>query len=227
MINTKEYDHTLSSLLEEGKVDGWSIIKNIARPGEEAICWFEGEGTYRDKYADPYPRVVLASEDTIWMMDTPFEQQTAAPAVRGAKGKCLVVGLGIGMVPVFFARKPNVEKVRVLELSPEVIRLVGAQLLSPRNILANPWLGKIEISRGDFWEYSASARDRFDTVQVDIWPTALTAITNCNKAIDVAKRLLSRDGRVYCWMAEHRQLIKEAPPQPRVPREKIVEEEVE
>ncbi len=65
----------------------------------------------------------LHGPNHIWMRLTPLEIQASYFAIRMAKGKVGVVGLGLGYVIEEMAKKPEVEEIVVYEISQEVIDL--------------------------------------------------------------------------------------------------------
>jgi len=100
--------------------------------------------------------------NTLVMSDTPDEMSDHYPAVRNAKGHCLVVGLGIGMVLNAVLRKPEVEKVTVVELSSEVLELVAGHY----NEL---YPGKIEFIQADILEWKPPKDVYYNMAWFDIW----------------------------------------------------------
>ena len=96
----------------------------------------------------------------IVMSNTPMEVRTNLEAYRQARGKVLINGLGMGMLLDGILRKPEVESVRVIELDPDVIALVGPRFAD------NP---KCEIIQADAFEYRPARGEVFDYVWHDIW----------------------------------------------------------
>jgi spermidine synthase len=66
------------------------------------------------------------------MSDTPAEYRDAVGFIRCASGAALISGLGLGMVVKALLAKPDVEHITVLELSPDVIKLVAPSYPDPR-----------------------------------------------------------------------------------------------
>ncbi len=94
------------------------------------------------------------------MSNTRMEILTALEAYRNATGCVLINGLGLGMVLEGVLSKEDVKSVRVIELSEDVIKLVGPTYLSdPR----------VEIIQADAYEYKPNKGERFDYVWHDIW----------------------------------------------------------
>ena len=65
----------------------------------------------------------LHAPNHVWMRLTPLEIQGAYFAIKMAKGKVGVVGLGLGYVVEEMAKKPEVEEITVYEISKEIIEL--------------------------------------------------------------------------------------------------------
>lgn len=80
---------------------------------------------YLYKKEDEYDIEILElhGPSHIWMRLTPLEIQASYFAIRMAKGKVGVVGLGLGYVIEEMAKKPEVEEIVVYEISQEVIDL--------------------------------------------------------------------------------------------------------
>ena len=80
---------------------------------------------YLYKKEDEYDIEILElhGPSHIWMRLTPLEIEASYFAIRMAKGKVGVVGLGLGYVIEEMAKKPEVEEIVVYEISQEVINL--------------------------------------------------------------------------------------------------------
>lgn len=93
------------------------------------------------------------------MEDTPPELLTHMDFMLRAHGRVLVSGLGLGCVVRGLLVNPAVKKVTVLELSHDVLQLVGPHMKMPR----------LEIIETDALEWIKSTRRRFDCAWHDIW----------------------------------------------------------
>jgi hypothetical protein len=123
---------------------------------------------------------------TIVMSDTPDEIRDHLFAVGAAKGHCLVVGLGLGMVAQAMLSKPEVEHVTIIEKSPDVIQLVG------------PWLsakfpGRVTIIEADVLKWEPPKGARWDVAWFDIWDNI------CADNLDEMKVLHRKFGRRAGW----------------------------
>lgn len=105
----------------------------------------------------------LHGPQNIWMRLTPLEIQGSYFAIKMAKGKVGVVGLGLGYVVEEMAKKDSVEEITVYEISQEVIDLYYS------NFSKNP---KIKVICGDAFEAESK---KFDFFYVDIYEYKLTS----------------------------------------------------
>ena len=123
---------------------------------------------------------------TVVMSDTPDEMRDHYSAVRMATGHCLIHGLGLGIVAEACLRKDDVTKVTVIELSSEVIQLIGPYLVEK-------WGERIEIIEADALTWKAPKGTRFGMAWHDIWDNI------CGDNLDDMKRLHRRYGRRVEW----------------------------
>ena len=94
----------------------------------------------------------------IIMSNTPAEINDHYKFIKKAHGSVLIGGLGLGMVLKCLLEKPDVEKVTVVELSPDVIKLVSpAYSNDPR----------VKIVNADVFEYVPD--ERYNCAWFDIW----------------------------------------------------------
>lgn len=147
----------------------------------------------------------LTYKGSMIMSDTEDEMRDFSYFVRRAKGAVLVNGLGLGMTVEALLRKKEVEKVVVVEISKEVINLVGDHYLKK-------W-GKerLEIYLGNALEWKNPMKYKFNAVWHDIWDTI------CADNLPEMKKLHRKCGhwlapggfqeswsRDYCELAERR-----------------------
>lgn len=111
------------------------------------------EGTYTGLYCKG--RGVI-------MSDTPDEIRDHYSAIMEATGHVLINGLGLGVVLQAVARKPEVTKVTVIEISSDVIQLVGFHY-------QQMFGDKVEIIQADAYEYQPPKGIRYGYVWHDIW----------------------------------------------------------
>jgi hypothetical protein len=146
----------------EACLDDWRLVRHLASLGDG---YASGPVVERTRY-------VLYHGRTAWMSSGLMEQESHAFHVDQAKGLVVAAGLGIGMFAYAACAKPDVERVVVVEQTPEVIALTrhAAQM--------DDWLGrdKLTIVHADALapdlaqRITASGR-RPDYLFADIWPT--------------------------------------------------------
>lgn len=120
---------------------------------------------------------------TVVMSDTPMEKRDHVPFVHAARGHVLIHGLGLGMALAAILEKPEVERVTVIEKSPDVISLVAPSYDDPR----------VEIVEGDAFTWRPPRGVRFGAVWHDIWDD------KCADNLGEMKRLHRRYGRRADW----------------------------
>jgi spermidine synthase len=98
----------------------------------------------------------LTCDGAIVMSDTPAEMADHFQFYRKAKGHVLIAGLGLGMVANAVANKPDVKSVTILEISEDVIKLVGHTLHK-----------KCTVVHADVMEYKPTRK--YDYMWIDIW----------------------------------------------------------
>jgi hypothetical protein len=93
------------------------------------------------------------------MSDTPAEKDDHWQAWRRAKGSCLLNGLGIGMLLKNIMEKPEVTDITVVEISQDLIDIVGPHYKDPR----------VTIICADAFLYQPPKGKRYQMVWHDIW----------------------------------------------------------
>lgn len=124
----------------------------------------------------------LRINGSIMMSDTPDEVADLLDVFRYAKGRCLVNGLGLGVVVNGLLMKPEIEHVTVVEINPNVVELVGSHWMEKYG-------DRLIIIVDDAMTYKPLVGIRFDYVWHDIWPTI------CGDNINEMKHLHRRYGR--------------------------------
>jgi hypothetical protein len=135
------------------------------------------------------------------MSDTDAEMIDHVKAVRVSKGHILINGLGLGMVLLNCMNKPEVTKATIIEMSPDVIALVGPHYKSMYG-------DRINIIQANALEHKPPKGERYGMVWHDIWPTI-----SCDNWNDM-KTLHRRYGRCSDWQGswareQVRELMKE------------------
>ena len=161
MSDWKEYKVTD---LPEGVSGDWTIKKfEISKKDADfenmrASFSFSSRGAYY--VPGIYTR--LKKGGTVVMSDTFDEIQDHRAAIRNAKGKCLIGGLGLGVVANGCLLKPEVEHVTVIDLSEDVIKLVSDHY-------KKKFGDRLTIIHGDVMEWKPPKGERYGMVWMDIW----------------------------------------------------------
>jgi len=140
---------------------------------------------------------VLSEKRNSWndqrMSDTWLERYTNHDVLRKAKGRVLLAGLGIGMLPVALCQKPEVDQVVVLEIEPQVIALVEPYIRHPKLtiLLADayrpPTIGKV-----------------FDTIYLDIWKGICSDNwTQMKPLLALYRRFAAKGAVVTGWLKDY------------------------
>jgi spermidine synthase len=144
---------------------------------------------WRDEYVESGDYTRLMRGRTVVMSDTPLEVRTNRPILIAATGRVLINGLGIGMVLKRILAKPEVERVTVVELSADVIALVGPSFTADE---------RVTIIHADALEYTPPTGERFDAVWHDIWDNV------CSDNLPDMRKLHRRYGRRTAWQGSWR-----------------------
>jgi hypothetical protein len=119
-------------------------------------------GRDREIVTGTYTKLTCNGE--IIMSDTPAEISDHLHFICRASGNVLVNGLGLGLVVEGLMLNSQVKHITVIEISPEVIRLVGRHLGKKYN-------GKLEIINADAFSWiPPKGKMIYDCVWHDIWP---------------------------------------------------------
>jgi hypothetical protein len=110
---------------------------------------------------------------SLWMSDTPAERYDHIQFVmRVAREQCksvLITGLGIGMVAQALTMIPSIERVTVVELDEDVIKLVGPHLGQMYGE-AGKWLDIVQGDATDPKQLEGLPDIQWDAAWHDIWP---------------------------------------------------------
>lgn len=144
-----------------------------------------------------YTRLLRGNKSSIRcvtvMSDTPDEIRDHLGPIMNAKGTVLIAGLGIGMVAAACLNKPEVDKVTVIELCPEVIHLVGDHLKGIHG-------DRLEIIQADIMQWKPPKGARYDVAWFDIWDDICT--DNLEQMATLNRRFARRTDWKGCWKEE-------------------------
>lgn len=116
-----------------------------------------------DEFVSPGTYAQLRINGALWMSDTDMERRTNRAVVRQARGDVLIAGLGLGLIVLPIALKPEVISVTIVERSQDVIELIYPTLrehLDPR---------KICIVDADIMQWRPARGVLYDVIYFDIW----------------------------------------------------------
>lgn len=100
-----------------------------------------------------------------WVSVCPSEINSMSEQIERAKGRVLVLGLGLGYYPYMISFKKSVESITIIELSDNVINIFNSALLP-----SFPHKDKITVIHDDAIEYLKTVGiDSFDFCFADIW----------------------------------------------------------
>lgn len=140
-------------------VDTFTVSKHDSRM-DQLRGMFSGHG----RYCVPGTFRRLMCGRTVVMSDTRDEIHDHMHPIWKAGGarKCLINGLGLGVVLQGILRIPSVKRVDVVELSPDVNALVAPHY---REMFGE----RFNLIQADALEYKPPRGERYDVVWHDIW----------------------------------------------------------
>lgn len=108
---------------------------------------------------------VLKEGDKVWMSPAISEVKSMEDGIEKGHGKCLTMGLGIGLLPYLWLLKDEVDSVTVVEFNQDVIHLFET-FIRPQF----PTHKKLEIIHGDAFDYyNEDFLNQFDYAYLDFW----------------------------------------------------------
>lgn len=184
--------------IPEGERGVWKVSKYSVSKQEEQMmrlrCMFNPQRPERWVPEGTY--TALTRYGSIIMSDTPDEiRDHLAPILNTHKGAhCLVGGLGIGMVTEAMLKRSESVQVTVIELSQDVIDLVGPTL-------KERYGDRLEIVKADIMKWRAPRGSNYDVVWFDIWDNiAMENLPEMRKLAN--KAYAKRADWVGCWQED-------------------------
>lgn len=111
---------------------------------------------------------VLMEGDKVWMSPAVSELESMGDGIQKGHGKCLTMGLGIGLLPYLWLIKDEVESVTIVEFNQDVINLFETHI-RPQF----PTGKRLEIIHGNAIDYyNEDFLTQFDYVYVDFWESS-------------------------------------------------------
>lgn len=134
---------------------------------------------YFDK---PFSYSALFEGKDLWMSLNPNEINTMAPSIEKAKGRVLVLGLGMGYITYMLSNKKNVTSITVVERNKENIALFKKHLLP-----LFPNKAKITIIEDDAINF-VKHYFKYDYIFADLWFTPEDGLEYYLKLNDIEKK---------------------------------------
>ncbi len=130
-----------------------------------------------------------------WVSVCPSEINTMNADAIHARGRVLVLGLGLGYYPFLISEKKEVKTITIVEKSPEIIRLFQEELLPQF-----PHKEKIRVEEADAFQFLEEAEPwEFDFCYADIWEGWEDGATAYEKILPYEKRLYETQ---FCYWIE-------------------------
>lgn len=118
-----------------------------------------------------------------WMSVTPHEINTMSRHIEKAKGRVLVLGLGLGYFPFHVSNKDEVSSVTIVERNTTAIKLFEEKILP-----FFPNGEKIKIAKDDAVEFLRANVDNYDFVFADLWHTSRDALLTYPDLLKIEER---------------------------------------
>jgi len=128
-----------------------------------------------------------------WMTDLPIEQRQADQLIKGARGRVLVGGLGLGYAVVALSKRSRVREITVVERSADVIKLVWEPTVKRVQGAV-----QLHIVHDDLFGYLKALDKRFPWAFYDIWQSDSEG-TFHQTVLPLRKLSAGKIGQVVCW----------------------------
>lgn len=165
----------MSTVVPDGVENGSARIEHATPSQREAALasmrFSIGGGRGYIKAGETYCQLFVGN--CLWMSDTSDERRDHWAPVHHAKGQVLIAGLGLGMVALACALKPDVDKVTVIEINTDVTALVLPYLRDAlRKAGQDP--DKLVIIEADIYTWKPPKGQMYDCIWFDVWENVCT-----------------------------------------------------
>ncbi len=139
-----------------------------------------------------------------WVSVCPSEINSMTPDTAAARGKTLVLGLGLGYYPYIISHNENVEEITIVEKSGSIIQLFREEILPQFSHKI-----KIKIVEADAFDFLAKTKNgEFDFCYADIWEGWHDGAEAYEKILPHEKRLTNTEFRYWIkneilWYQNH------------------------
>ena len=147
----------------EGKSGDWEVSKFIVPENDIRAIHYALHG--RPVPAGTYTRLMKKDAFDPMMSDTPAEVGDHLDFIYKARGRCLLNGLGLGVVLKAILAKPEVTHIDVVEIEQDVISLVWPTYKDG---------DKVTLYHADAFTIQWPEGIRWDCIWHDIWPSLCT-----------------------------------------------------
>ncbi len=172
----------------EGRSGPWSVERFTVSETQAGNFNCNPRVGRRQIRAGTYTR--LTQDGHVVMSDVPAERHDHLGFVREAHGDVLVTGLGLGMVVQACLLKPEVRKVTVVEIDPDVIGLVA-----PHHEAR--WGERFEVVQADAFTWAPPKGLSWDSGWHDVWPDITPE--NLDGMTRLKRRFARRVPKAGCW----------------------------
>jgi hypothetical protein len=141
-------------------------------------------------FDEPFTYAKLTDEDNgTWMTTTLQETAQMADAARQLRGRVLVGGLGLGVIPWLLAHSMRVKNVTVIEIEKDLIELIRPYV---------PPFG-VKVVHADLFEYvKTMGPGQFDTAFYDIWQ-GTGEWTWQTQVVPLRRASAGKVKKILCW----------------------------
>ena len=169
-------DFTLTTATyEPGEILEYDMPDFTKDPLEHRCGYFREPVTFPGIYEGVVP----------WMSVCPSEINSMRRHIEKARGRVLVLGLGLGYYPYMISLKKEVEHIDIVELQPEIITIFREHLL-PQFEEGD----KMDLIEADAFSYvGALTGGEYDFCFADIWENECDGAWACRKLRDAGQRL--------------------------------------
>lgn len=147
---------------------------------------------------------VHGSYTTLWnrtqlrpmMSDHPCESESNLAFLQAARGRVLVVGLGLGYILLPLLQDPAIVSIDVVELDPDIIAKVGAVLLE------QDARGILRLHQGELESWPIGREGEWDTIYLDVWfQVGTEERAQAVRALELYRPLLAEGGWLDFWLS--------------------------
>lgn len=180
--------------VEPGSKGNWKIEEFVVSEDDARFFNLRDAIKGQGRGIEPGTYVRLLRTNSSWattvMSNTPAEIADHEEFIWNAKGHVLVAGLGLGVVLQMLLEKTDVKKITVVEISEDLIDLVGPYFNDER----------IEIIQADIFEYQPPRGIRYGAVWFDIWDHICS--DNLKEIYKLERKYRRRSDWVGSWCKE-------------------------